>query len=150
MNPNTPHMALNGKDITEFGITPLDGTLNTLMKPAPTKKLATNENKSSHGIIVLSSPNARRYDKQDISLMFHIEAPSLIDLNRMVENLVEELKQGKDGTGVNELAVPELEKCYRLVYVNADKYNNFGLSGEATLSIKFTETNPNNRTLQTI
>lgn len=143
----TPRIALNGKDITAFGLTPLDGTLNTLMKPAPMKKLATNENKSAHGSIILCSPTSRRYDKQDLSLMFYIEAPSIIDLSRMVETLVEELKQGKDATGVNELSVPELNKCFRLVYVSVDKYTNFGLSGSATLSIKFTEPNPNNRAL---
>jgi len=142
-----PVMLLNGQDIERWGISPLEGTMNTLMKPAPMKALVSNENASLHGSLVLYAPSARRYQKQDMSLLFYMQALSLTDLNRQVNALVEHLKNGKDNSGLNELKVPELETCYRLVYVSMDKYTNFGVSGSATISIKFTEPNPNNRAI---
>lgn len=141
-------MCLNGKDIQEYGLTPLEGTINTLMKPAPLKAAVTNENSSIHGSQVLSAPSSRRYAKQDLSLMFYLESSSLTDLARCLDDLVAKLVAGKDNSGVNELTIPELERTYRLVYAGTiDKYTDFALSGCATISIKFTEPNPNNRTL---
>lgn len=143
-----PLMCLNGKDIQEYGLTPLEGTINTLMKPAPLKAAVTNENSSLHGSHVLSAPTARRYAKQDFSLMFYLESASLTDLARTIDDLVAKLIAGKNNTGVNELTIPELERTYRLVYAGSfDKYTDFALTGCATVSIKFTEPNPNNRTL---
>ncbi len=143
-----PLMCLNGKDIQEWwGLTPLEGTLNTLMKPAPMKALVTNENAALHGSHILSAPTSRRYQKQDFSLMFYMKAASMTDLHRQVETLVSNLKNGVNNTGVNELTIPELETTFRLIYSSVDKYTNFGLSGGATISIKFTEPNPNNRAL---
>ena len=143
-----PLMCLNGKDIEEWGLTPLEGTLNTLMKPAPMKTLVTNENAYLHGSMVLSQKTARRYAKQDFSLLFYIQGGySLTDLHRNIENLVATLIAGINDTGVNELTIPEIETTYRLVYSSIDKYTDFSMSGNATISIKFTEPNPNNRTL---
>lgn len=144
-----PLMRLNGKDIAEYGLTPLEGTINTLMKPRPMKALITNENAYLHGSMVLSQKTARRYAKQDFSLLFYIRGGySIIDLHRSVENLVSTLIAGINNTGVNELTIPEIETTYRLVYSSIDKYTDFNLSGNATISIKFTEPNPNNRTLE--
>lgn len=143
-----PLMCLNGKDIEEWGLTPLEGTLNTLMKPAPMKTLVMNENAYLHGSMVLSQKTARRYAKQDFSLLFYIQGGySLTDLHRNIENLVATLIAGINDTGVNELTIPEIETTYRLVYSSIDKYTDFNSSGNATISIKFTEPNPNNRTL---
>lgn len=143
-----PLMCLNGKDIQEYGLTPLEGTINTLMKPAPMKAPATNENSSLHGSHILSAPSARRYAKQDLSLMFYLESASLTDLARSLEAIEEAITAGVNNTGVNELTIPEIERTYRLVYAGTiDKYKDFALSGCATISIKFTEPNPKNRTL---
>ncbi len=143
-----PLMCLNGKDITEYGLKPLEGTINTLMKPRPMKTLVTNENAFIHGSMVLSQKTARRYAKQDFSLLFYIQGGySLTDLHRNIENLASTLIAGIDNTGVNELTIPEIETTYRLVYSSIDKYTDFSLSGNAIISIKFTEPNPNNRTL---
>lgn len=146
-------MCLNGRDIEEWGLTPLEGTLQTLMKPAPEKPLVTNENASLHGSQVIATPTARRFQKQDMSLMFYIDARNVVDLHRRVNTLVADLRNGKkvngSFTGINELTIPELETTFRLVLspTPVDKYNLWSLTGAAAISIKFTEPNPNNRAL---
>lgn len=141
----TPRMSLNGKDIAAYSLTPLDGCIGTLMAPASYKTLATNDNAAVHGSTVLSSPAKRRLAKRDITLSFLLRSTSFVDLQRDIDTLVAVLVNGKDDSGVNELYLPLLEKCYRLVFVSIDKYTNFGMQGSATLNIKFTEPNPNNR-----
>lgn len=142
-----PLMSLNGQDIRAWGLTPLDGTINTLFKPAPMKALVTNENAYLHGSQVLSQKTVRRYKKQDLSLLFYIRTPSLTDLHTRLQDLVKALVEGIDGTGINTLTIPEIETTYRLIYEDIDKYNRVDFSGKATISIKFTEPNPNNRTM---
>ncbi|MCM1361761.1 MAG: hypothetical protein NC235_07650 [Clostridiales bacterium] len=138
-------MALNGKDLVAYNLIPLQGCIATLISPPTYKKLATNDNAALHGSTVLSSPTNRWLDKRDISLSFLLRSPSFVDLQRNIDNLVDVLVNGVNKSGVNELYVPALEKTYRLVFVSIDRYTNFGLCGDATINIKFTEPNPNNR-----
>ncbi len=140
-------LSLNGKDIEAYNLVALDGTLNTLLKPAAPKKLITNENSAINGVMVVSTPSKRRVDKQDISLSFLIGSTSLIDLRRDIDTLTQVLIAGKNNSGVNELVLPELEQCYRLIYSSISSYANFGLDGKAKITIKFTEPNPANRAL---
>lgn len=135
-------MELNGADIAQFHLTPLQGCLEALMKPAPNKALVTNQNNSINGVMVVTTPEMFKYDKRDLLLTFKITTNSLIDLQRELDALRSSLVSGVDGTGVNELYVPELGKMYRLRYVNVDKYKNFGLDGMATIVIKFMEPDP--------
>lgn len=140
-------MQLNGKDIAEYNLTPLDGCLQAFLKPADYKALQTNDNAAIHGTNVLSAPQKRRMAKRDITLPFLLRSTSFVDLQRDLDTLVGQLINGKNNSGVNEIYLPLLDKYYRLVYVGADKYNNFGMRGCATLYLKFTEPNPNNRSL---
>lgn len=146
-------MSLNGRDIEEWGLTPLEGTLQTLMKPAPTKALPSNENASLHGSQMITTPSSRRYQKQEFSLMFYIDARTIPDLHRRIKQLTTDLTNGKklsgSYTGINELTIPELETTYRLVLAPQpiDKYDPYFLTGAAAISIKFIEPNPNNRAL---
>lgn len=140
-------MSINGKDITAYNLTPLEGCLNTLMSPATYKTIATNENEAIHGIQMLLTPSKRRIAQRNITLPFLLQSTSFVDLQRDTDSIIQMLVYGKGGSGVNELYVPMLQKCYRLVFISIDKYTNFGMSGAATLNIKFTEPNPNNRTL---
>lgn len=145
------HISLNGYDIAKYHLTALDGTLNVLMKPAAYKALTTNDNAASHGVSVIATPSKRRVAKQDLSIPFLLRAASVVDLQREIDNLTTVLVNGKyignSPSGVNELHVAELNKTYRLVYVSISSYANFGLNGYAKVSIKFTEPNPNNRSV---
>lgn len=140
----TLHIALNGKDINAYKLTALEGTLNALMKPATYKKAASNENAAVDGTMLLSSPNARKLDKRTFSIPFLLRSVSLIDLQQEIDNLAEVLVKGKDNTGINELYVTELNRCYRLYYEGMSSYANFGLDGYAMVTLKFTEINPAN------
>ena len=138
------HIALNGNDIEMYHLTALDGTLNALMKPATYKKAVTNENAAVDGTMILSAPSVRKVDKRIISLPFLLRSVSLIDLQQELDNLAEVLVNGKDNTGINELYVTELNRCYRLYYEGMSSYANFGLDGYAMVTLKFTEINPAN------
>lgn len=141
------HIALNGNDIEMYHLTALDGTLNALMKPATYKKAVTNENAAVDGTMILSAPSVRKVDKRTISLPFLLRSVSLVDLQQELDNLAAVLVAGKDNTGINELYVHELNRCYRLYYDSMSSYANFGLDGYARVTLKFTEINPTNNKL---
>lgn len=141
------HIALNGNDIEMYHLTALEGTLNALIKPSAYKKMVTNENAAMDGTNILSEPSVRKREKNSISLSFLLRSTSLVDLQQEIKNLEAELVNGKNGTGINELYVAELNQCYRLYYENMSSYSNFGLDGAARVTLKFTEPNPNNRSV---
>ena len=140
----TLHIALNGQDISAYNLTALDGTLNALMKPTSYKKAITNENAAVDGVMILASPSVRKVDKRSISIPFLLKSVSLIDLQQELENLEAVLVAGKGNTGINELYVAELNRCYRLYYDNMSSYSNFGLDGYSRVTLKFTEIDPTN------
>ena len=141
------HISLNGNDIEKYHLTALDGTLNALMKPATYKKAVTNENAAVDGAMILSAPSVRKVDKRIISIPFLLRSVSLVDLQQELDNLAAVLVAGKDNTGINELYVHELNRCYRLYYDSMSSYANFGLDGYARVTLKFTEINPKNNRL---
>jgi hypothetical protein len=141
------HIALNGNDIEMYHLTALDGILNALMKPATYKKAVTNENAAVDGTMILSAPSVRKADKRTISIPFLLRSVSLVDLQQELDNLAAVLVAGKDNTGINELYVYELNRCYRLYYDSMSSYANFGLDGYARVTLKFTEINPTNNKL---
>lgn len=141
------HISLNGNDIEMYHLTALDGTLNALMKPATYKKAVTNENAAVDGTMILSAPSVRKIDKRTISIPFLLRSVSLVDLQQELDNLAAVLVAGKDNTGINELYVQELNRCYRLYYDSMSSYANFGLDGYARVTLKFTEINPTNNKL---
>ena len=57
---SNPPVAINGKDITELRIVPLQGFYDVLMKPAPMKKLVINENSAINGVVALSYPSMKK------------------------------------------------------------------------------------------
>ena len=140
-------MVLNGIDISAYNLTALEGTLNALMKPATYKKVVTNDNAAIDGTIILAAPTARKVDKRTISIPFFYRSESLLDLQQGLENLEKVLVNGKDNSGINELYVAELDRCYRLYYDSMASYTNFGIDGCARVTLKFTEINPKNNML---
>ena len=141
------HISLNGNDIEMYHLTALEGTLNALMKPTTYKKAVTNENAAVDGIMILSRPSTRKMDKRSVSIPFFFRSVSLVDLQQELDNLADVLVRGKDNTGINELYVAELDRCYRLYYESMTSYSNFGLDGKSMITIKFTEINPRNNKL---
>ena len=144
-------ITINGANIaTQFGLTPIKGTLDNLCKPAEMESLVTNDNAAIDGVVpVLYN---RKTKHRTVSLPFIIRQPNLAVLLQTVDALIVFLQNGaKDSTGaythINEVLVAEQQRKYRLIYESFDKYSNFDASGKATISIKFTEPNPTNRAL---
>lgn len=139
------HISLNGKSLMAYHLTPMNGTIAALIKPAQLKSLVMNDNISVNGVRVLSAPTVRKKNKNEITLSFHISHPSLENLSEAIKILEEQLKNGINNTGVNELEVRELNNCFRLVFMQFTNISNYGTSGRAVLSIKFLEPDPSNR-----
>lgn len=156
-----PLIMLNGKDIAAYNLTPLDGTIATILKPASYKKLITNDNAYINGTMAISTPANRRIDKQDLSLSFLLRSLSMTDLQRQIQQLEKALINGvqQDGndTGINELVLHEYKvqkddgtessMCLRLIYVGMSKCTPWFPYGQAIVTLKFTEPNPDNRAL---
>lgn len=149
----SPLIALNGQDIRGYGLRPLEGTIATLITPAKYKKMESNSSNFIHGTLLLCSPAARKYDKKDILLSFYLRTPSQIDLKREIDNLEQLLvkgvkdNEGEHDTGVNLFSLPEYGICLRLVFQEITKVTPWLPDSNAVITIKFTEPNPNNRTL---
>jgi len=142
---------LNGKSIEDYSLMPLDGTIATVLAPPKYKKLVGNASSFIHGETVISLPSSRRIDKQDIQLSFLLKSESLQDTQRLLQELNDVLINGKSNTGVNEFSFPEIEQgestlCLRLVYTEMSKFTPWP-GGQALVTLKFTEPNPNNREL---
>ncbi|MBQ3679822.1 MAG: hypothetical protein IJP79_07220 [Paludibacteraceae bacterium] len=135
-------MSINGHDIREWGLTPLKGTLASLMQPANMKALTYNDSRAIHGSRALLVN--RRVSKRDLSLLFHIHTLSDIDLARRIDQLVEILINGKSNSGENEVFVPRFNRTYKLVFTGFDSYAGMK-EGRATIGITFTELNPTDR-----
>jgi len=140
-------MLLNGVEISAYNLTPTNGTLNAIQAFGGYKKTVTNDNKAIDGTRIVTTPDKRYKDKRTVILPFVLQTASLYELERAKDQLEEVLKWGKDNTGINELYIPNLGKCYRLWLESIDKYTNFGACGICTLQIKFTEPNPANRSI---
>ena len=84
----SPLISLNGTDIRGFGLSPLEGTINSLIAPPKYKKMISNDSSFIHGTLLLSDPSLRRYDKREVSLSFFMKSASQADLKRSLDNLV--------------------------------------------------------------
>ena len=135
----TLHISLNGRDITEYGITPMEGIINALMKPAGYKKLITNSNAAFDGVVPVINAQ-RKKDSRTVTLNFYLRSTSLIDRRRDVETLEAALVAGI-GNGVNELYVSELEQTYRLIFEGITSFN-ANVHDKAIIAIKFMESCP--------
>lgn len=138
-------MSFNGLPIETYHLTALQGTLNALMAQPTYKAMPSNENAGIDGTMLLTAPTLRKVAKRDFSLPFIIKSPSLPDMYRDLETLRKALINGAQSTGVNEIYVPMLDKTFRCAFISLDSYNNFPDCTMATINIKFTEINPNNR-----
>lgn len=92
-------ITINGANIaTQFGLTPIKGTLDNLCKPAEMKSLVTNDNAAIDGVVpVLYN---RKTKHRTVSLPFIIRQPNLAVLLQTVDALIVFLQNGaKDSTG---------------------------------------------------
>lgn len=138
------HISINDKDISAYGLIAIEGTLNAFMTPPTLKKLVKNENSAINGTqyVAISS---RKVNERTFNVPFLMKSPSLIDQQRNIKKLSEELEHGVDGIGINKVFVKELETTYYLIYDDYTNFSCFGTDGDCRINIKFIEPNPKNR-----
>ena len=146
-----PTMKLNGRDISYYNLTYMEGTIAARLKPSPYKKLVTNESSFIHGTRAITTPSSRRKDKQDLSLTFFLQAASMSELRTKLQTLEQTLINGESAnssyTGVNTITLADYGICLRLVFLQISKVTPWFPNGRAVIQVKFTEPNPNNRSV---
>lgn len=144
---------INNQTLDYYGLTPLQGTMNALFSIPTYKAMPENTNVGIDGTMLLTAPTMRKVAKRDFILPFMIEGTSFADLYTKINSLRTNLVNGRLNTGVNQIQItdpddtdnPALNITMRCAFVSMDSYNNFPDNKKATLHIKFTEINPNNR-----
>ena len=127
---------------TTYGVIPLRGTLDALMKPYSMKKVSAVSSAAVDGDISVSIPAMRKAASRYVSIPFKVNGSSIADLDGKITAFISFLRNGYGNQGINNLKVIELNKTYRLMYDSADRYSNFSDSGCCTLTVKFYEPNP--------
>ncbi len=130
---------INKKDISStWNAFMLDTSYNSLLTPVNPKSNIENKNRNEHGKRVLIGDV--RLDESTIQLLFHIEGSSISDYLQKKRSFENELR-----SGWVLLIVQSLRTAYKLCDPEfLDLSTGIGIR-EGTISIRFTEPNPNDR-----
>lgn len=132
-------ITINGANIEDFGASILAGSFTELMAPAPLKEYIENDDPMLDGIQIadyLPSVNAR-----EVTLTFLINGSDTNDFMAKHLAFVSLLHKG-----VFVLHVPALDSTFRLLYLNATRFDNYQLKS-CKMAVKFLEPDPTNRGL---
>lgn len=130
---------INGKDIlSTWNAFMLESSYNSLLTPVNPKSNIENKNRNEHGKRVLIGDI--RLDENTIQLIFHIQGTSISDYLQKKKAFENELR-----SGWILLAVQSLKTAYKLCSPEfLDLSTGIGIR-EGTISVRFTEPNPNDR-----
>lgn len=129
---------INGKNISIFGAYLCSGAIEALLTPAPIKKPIENDSPIADGKDILMGDRAY-IDERSLSISLFVNGLTQTDYLNKYEALVNELQKG-----VVVLAIPAINKTFRLLYDGCSKYGDFGLT-KGKFTIKFREPNPADR-----
>lgn len=137
-------LKINGKDAyTEWGVFLLDGSKSTLMMPAATKSLITNESRLQHGKRVVRTDKAGnslvRVAARDVTLQFGLTANDSDTLVSRFNAFMSELEQGL--VRLETTSLPTM--VFRLDFVSCTSFAQYDTL--AKYAIKFNEPNPKDR-----
>lgn len=127
-------------DLDTFGITLVRGWREALLTPAPVKSYVTNNSRLEHGQSVIATSKYAKKDKRDVSISFFLEGNSQEDYLKKYESFLDKIAY----SGQFCLKVPCLRRVFKLVYSQCSQFGDYGLK-KGKFTIKFTESNPNNR-----
>lgn len=127
-------------DLDTFGITLVRGWREALLTPAPIKSYVTNNSRLEHGQSVIATAKYARKDKRDVSISFFLEGNSQEDYLKKYESFLDKIAY----SGQFCLKVPCLRRVFKLVYSQCSQFGDYGLK-KGKFTIKFTESNPNDR-----
>lgn len=131
---------INGKNARiEWGVLTTPNTLSALLAPSPMKDYISNTSRLEDGSRY-DTGNAR-VAPRDVNLEIQIIAESPSQFYARHSAFCNELQKGK----VDIYTDDNPDVVYHFVYRSCSQYTQF-CRGIATLSLKLTEPNPNNRT----
>lgn len=128
---------------SDYGVAMGEDFINVLTEPLSMKEYVENESRLEHGkrVIVDDEP---KIASRDLTLEFTIEGSTPADFLKKKTKFLQLMYSGSI-----TLQVPEVgDEIYHLIYTG--KSGEFGMNPQRTfchMVLKFTEPNPNNRTL---
>lgn len=136
----TGELFINGKDAyTEYGMSLEDGAISALLTPPSLKEFVENESRIENGKkIIVGYPV---YDARDISLAFHIVAPTKEAFFAQYQALCAVLQKGI----VKIKTKYQADAIYKFVYNSCTQFSQYSF-GIAKFTLKLTEANPADRT----
>lgn len=136
----TGELFINGKDAyTEYGMSLEDGAISALLTPPSLKEFVENESRIENGKkIIVGYPV---YDARDVSLTFHIVAPTKEAFFAKYQALCAVLQKGV----VKIKTKYQADTVYKFVYNSCTQFSQYSF-GIAKFTLKLTEANPADRT----
>lgn len=136
----TGELFINGKDAyTEYGMSLEDGAISALLTPPSLKEFVENESRIENGKkIIVGYPV---YDARDVSLAFHIVAPTKEAFFAKYQALCAVLQKGI----VKIKTKYQADTVYKFVYNSCTQFSQYSF-GIAKFTLKLTEANPADRT----
>lgn len=124
----------------EYGMSLEDTALSTLMTPAANKERAKNRSRLRHGEEIAGT--LERKDSREITLPFHISAPTKAKCLAYYDKLCNILEHGT----IDIMTVYQPGVVYRCKYENCQSFSEFMLE-MMKFTLRLEEPNPNNRAL---
>ncbi len=129
------------RDLYEtYGVTLTRGWREALLKPAAVKDYSKNDSRLEDGIRIIAKKGYAKKKERDIQLPFILEAESETQYLANYEKFLNDIAY----SGMIYLKVPVMNKVFKLVYTDCQKFGDFGLK-KGNFTLKLTEPNPADR-----
>lgn len=129
------------RDLYEtYGVTLTRGWREALLKPAAVKDYSKNDSRLEDGIRIIAKKEYAKKKERDIQLSFILEAESETQYLANYEKFLNDIAY----SGMIYLKVPVMNKVFKLVYTDCQKFGDFGLK-KGNFTLKLTEPNPADR-----
>lgn len=129
------------RDLYEtYGVTLTRGWREALLKPAAVKDYSKNDSRLEDGIRIIAKKKYAKKKERDIQLPFILEAESETQYLANYEKFLNDIAY----SGMIYLKVPVMNKVFKLVYTDCQKFGDFGLE-KGNFTLKLTEPNPADR-----
>ena len=129
------------RDLYEtYGVTLTRGWREALLKPAAVKDYSKNDSRLEDGIRIIAKKEYAKKKERDIQLSFLLEAENETQYLANYEKFLNDIAY----SGMIYLKVPVMNKVFKVVYTDCQKFGDFGLE-KGNFTLKLTEPNPADR-----
>ena len=129
------------RDLYEtYGVTLTRGWREALLKPAAVKDYSKNDSRLEDGIRIIAKKAYAKKKEREIQLSFLLEAESETHYLVNYEKFLNDIAY----SGMIYLKVPVMNKVFKVVYTDCQKFGDFGLK-KGNFTLKLTEPNPADR-----